>query len=116
MHEVSLIHNTLTIAEEEARSHGATRIHRIVLRIGPLACVDPDALRFAFEVAREGTMADEAVLDIKLEPVVCHCELCDSEFTAEGQIYSCPSCQTISRCVRSGMELELLSLEATCDD
>jgi Zn finger protein HypA/HybF involved in hydrogenase expression len=34
MHEVSIMQSALEMAERHARAQGATRIHRIVLKIG----------------------------------------------------------------------------------
>ncbi|HZV01722.1 MAG TPA: hydrogenase maturation nickel metallochaperone HypA [Planctomycetota bacterium] len=61
MHELGLISEVLAIVEEESK--GAP-VKRIVLEVGPLACVLEDALRFAFELAREGTVAEAAELEI----------------------------------------------------
>jgi hydrogenase nickel incorporation protein HypA/HybF len=61
VHELGLIQEVLDIVSEA--SGGAT-VRRIVLEVGSLALVAPDALRFAFEVARDGTPAAEASLEI----------------------------------------------------
>ena len=73
MHEVSLMQSALEIAEEQACSQGATRIHAITLRIGRLAGVVPDALGLAFEVVTAGTRAEGASLEVETVEVVCRC-------------------------------------------
>jgi hypothetical protein len=47
VHETGLALTALEIAAERTRERGATRIHRLVLRVGDLSGVVPDALRFA---------------------------------------------------------------------
>jgi hydrogenase nickel incorporation protein HypA/HybF len=69
VHELGLITQILELAAEVAAELApGGRVRRIVLEVGALACVSRDALGFAFEVAREGTCADEAVLDIVAVP------------------------------------------------
>jgi hydrogenase nickel incorporation protein HypA/HybF len=111
MHELSLIENVLDLAVERAEHHGADRIERITLRIGSLAGVDPDALQFAFEVAKAGSIAEAAQLVIEAVPAQCFCTQCVHIFPAADGCCECPSCGTISRDLRQGRELQLLSLQ-----
>jgi hydrogenase nickel incorporation protein HypA/HybF len=115
MHEVSLMQSALELAEEQARLRGAGRIHRITLRIGKLAGVEPEALAFAFDVVTAGTMADGATLGVESVPVVCFCAACQAEFAPEDFIFACPRCGAPSGDVRAGRELELVSLEVSDD-
>jgi hydrogenase nickel incorporation protein HypA/HybF len=51
----------------EARTGGAP-VKRLVLEVGELTCVLPDALRFCFEIATEGTVMQGAELTIMETP------------------------------------------------
>lgn len=73
LHELTLAANLLDLTEEHARASGLVRVERVHVAIGALAAVDEDALAFAFEVARRGTVAATAVLVI--ERVVAGAEL-----------------------------------------
>jgi len=115
VHEVGLMQSALELAEEQARSRGATRIHRITLRVGRLAGVEPEALAFAFDVVTAGTMAEGAALQIESVPVVCSCGRCGKEFAPQDFVFACPGCGALSRDVRAGQELELTSLEVSDD-
>jgi hydrogenase nickel incorporation protein HypA/HybF len=101
------------MAHEQATRQGATRIHLLRLRIGPLSGVVPDSLRFAFDVVSCGTLAEGGRLEIEEVPVVCFCPTCAREFTAEGWFFECPSCGQSTAEVRQGAELELVSLEVS---
>ena len=81
------------------------------LRIGRLSGVVPDALSYAFEVMRQGTMAADAELHIESIPATCWCAACEKEFEAEDLIYECPGCGELSGELRRGTEMELASLE-----
>jgi len=111
MHELSLIENVLDLALERAQQHGAERIETITLRIGSLAGVDPDALQFAFEVIKAGSIAEEAELVIEAVPAECFCAECEATFAAADGCCECPACGSISRDLRQGRELQLLSLQ-----
>jgi len=112
MHEVGIMEAALGAVLSQARSRGAQRVHRIVLRIGALSGVDADSLRFAFDAIAAGTIAAEAELEIRDVPAVAHCASCAKDFTAvSGAIFSCPRCRRLSGEVRQGRELELSRIE-----
>ena len=111
MHELSLMQAVRELALEQARAHGATRIAAITLRIGSLAGVEPEALRFAHEVVMAGTVAAGARLLIEDVPATFCCEPCQQSFVAEQGDCLCPRCGAFSRRLLQGRELELASLE-----
>lgn len=111
MHEAGLMQSALELAAQAAESAGAVRIQRLVLRVGPLACVDPSALRFAFEALREGTLAETAALDIEEPAARCVCSACATEFEPQLPVFICPSCGAVAPQAIRGAELELASLE-----
>ena len=113
MHEVGIIQNTLDLAVKSAQASGATQIHQLRLRVGAMTGVVPDALQFAFDVVRQGTMAADARLDVESVPATCWCAGCRTEFPSADLAYECPQCGQVSAELRRGLELELVSLEVT---
>jgi hydrogenase nickel incorporation protein HypA/HybF len=113
VHEAGLARTALEVAAERARERGATRIHRLVLRVGDLSGVVPEALRFALEALAPGTLAGGAAFEIEVVPVECHCPLCDRVFRPPDVVYACPGCGRVSGDVRQGHELELRSVEVS---
>ncbi|MCX6955892.1 MAG: hydrogenase maturation nickel metallochaperone HypA [Verrucomicrobia bacterium] len=112
MHEVGLMTSAMETVLEQAQAHGARRVHRIVLRIGVLAGVDPASLRFAFEVVTRDTIAADADLDVDAVPASAYCAKCAKEFGVDhGYIVSCPRCGQLSGDLRRGRELELSRIE-----
>lgn len=112
MHEVGIMEAALGAVLSQARSHSAQRVHRIVLRIGALSGVDPEALRFAFDVVTQGTIAAGAALEINDVPALAHCGACNADFGVTGGfIFACPHCGDLSGNVRQGRELELSRVE-----
>ncbi len=113
MHEFGIAEGVLKAALEAAQKNGSTRVDVVRLRIGALAGVVDEALTFAFEALAEDTPAQGARLLIEPVPVTCYCETCANEFAAPRFSYRCPVCETLSREVRRGRELELISIEVT---
>jgi hydrogenase nickel incorporation protein HypA/HybF len=112
MHEVGIMEAALEAVLNRARLHNAQRVERIVLRVGSLAGVDVEALRFAFDVVARGTIAAEAKLEIRDVAARAHCAECAEDFGVEGGwIFSCPRCGRFSGEVRQGRELELSRIE-----
>lgn len=112
MHEVGIIESALDVIRREAERHQAAQVARVVLRIGALSGVEPEALRFAFAAVTPGSVAEGAELEIELIPARAHCHACDADFTVDtGFIFQCPRCSALSGDVRSGRELELARLE-----
>ena len=113
MHEVGLMENALAIALDYATRENAKRISKLSMRVGTLSGVEPDALRFAFDIVTQHTIAAGAQLDIESCPTRCYCEVCQQEFEPVELGYDCPVCHTWSRSIVQGNELELASLEVS---
>lgn len=105
--------SALDTALDQARKAGAVRVHEIRLRIGALSGVVPEALQFAFEALADGTLAEKARLTIEHVPARFWCEPCQREFEAVRLFSECPECNTPSRKLRAGREMELASMEIT---
>ena len=113
MHEVGIMQNAILMAEEQARETGAARIHTLRLRVGTMSGVVPEALEFAFEVVRQGTLAESAHLEIERVEPACWCARCAAEFPCPDYDYTCPRCHELSNELRRGTEMQLTSIEVS---
>jgi hydrogenase nickel incorporation protein HypA/HybF len=111
MHEFAIMQSTLDLALKQAAAAGALQVHELHLRVGRLSGVVPEALSCAFEALRPGTLAAEARLEIESVPAAMWCGVCQEEFESPEFLCDCPRCGTISRELRRGREMELLSME-----
>ncbi|MFC9282441.1 hydrogenase maturation nickel metallochaperone HypA [Streptomyces collinus] len=113
MHELSIATAIVEQAGEIARTDGAGDVSLVTVRVGELAGVVPDALHFAFEVARDGTPLAAAELVVEQVTARAWCEGCAREF-AVGMppFFWCPDCDRPSQDLRSGRELEITGVEA----
>jgi hydrogenase nickel incorporation protein HypA/HybF len=111
MHELALMEELQRIALATAAAQGAQRIHTVMLRVGRLSGVDPDALAFAFEVVMAGGIGQGATLELEVVPTQCRCGGCGQRFEPVDVIFACPICGELSAHVLRGRELELTGLE-----
>ncbi len=111
MHELSIAVSVLESVEAEiaSRSGGTPRgsVREVTMRIGRLAGIEPEALSFAWEVARRGTICDGAELALDLAPVVASCSLCGSTFPIESEGGACGNCGPAAFSIVGGREIEI---------
>ena len=79
MHEMGIALQIAEIATASIpKDAGDVRVEKINLKIGKLAAVVPDSLRFCFDVAIKDTPLAGAELVIEELPVVARCKDCDT--------------------------------------
>lgn len=115
MHEISLAREILRILQEQARMQGFERIHRVHVELGPLSCIDSEALNFAFEAVTVGTLAQGACLELHRPPARGACRRCGHGYTMESLVTPCPRCDGPGR-ILSGLEMRVLDLEVSGGD
>ncbi|MEV1054444.1 hydrogenase maturation nickel metallochaperone HypA [Streptomyces sp. NPDC049887] len=112
MHEMSIALAVVDQVEEAARSHGASAVRTVRLRIGELAGVVPDALAFSFQLACAGTLVEGAELVTETVPGLARCAPCGDEW-AVGMPprLTCPVCDRAAADLVSGRELRIAAVE-----
>ena len=111
MHELSVCQGLMRQVEQIAAAHRATAVERIVLQIGGLSGVEPPLLERAFEIARAGTVASAAELEIQTGPVVVQCHECGGRSAVPPNRLLCTYCGEWRVQVVEGEELLLLTVE-----
>ena len=97
MHEMGIACSILEAVANEERRHPGVRATRVGVRIGELAAIDPEALRFCFEVLVQGTEQDGLQLEIDRVPRKHRCRDCKEEFVIRDYDFRCPRCGTSQR-------------------
>lgn len=111
MHEMSLCESLLDILKAEAETAKFNKVKRIVLEIGPLSSVEPDAMRFGFDVVMKDTLADGAKLDIVMPPAEARCLTCFELVTITDRLDPCPKCGGTDLQISGGDALRIKELE-----
>jgi hydrogenase nickel incorporation protein HypA/HybF len=111
MHELSIAMNIIEIAEEQCRQHRGIAVKAVTLEIGCLCGVVPEALEFALQSAKEGTLAESAEFTIEMVEGMARCTECGTGFSTEEYINACPDCASFKTEVEQGREMRVKSLQ-----
>lgn len=107
MHELAI---TEAIVAGVCERIGDASVKRVTVEIGQLSAVQPDAVRFCFDVCASGTPLAGAELDIVRVPGRARCRSCQAEVELKELFLLC-SCGTGELEVVSGLELMVRSVE-----
>jgi hydrogenase nickel incorporation protein HypA/HybF len=109
VHELGIVQQVVELAAE--RTHGA-RVKRLVLEIGRLSMVMPDALRFCFDLATAETTLESAELQIVEVDGSARCRACGGVVTLARPIGRC-ACGCSDLEWLSGTEVRIIELEVS---
>lgn len=112
MHELGIAQGILTSAITAAEDADAFRINIVEVSIGELTEVMEDALQFAWEAIRGGTIAEGATLEVTMLTAESQCALCGHRW--EHGRYDgaqCPSCSGYIVSLIRGRELKIDSID-----
>jgi hydrogenase nickel incorporation protein HypA/HybF len=107
MHELSITQDVIRTVVEH--TDGRT-VAGVRLRIGALAGIVPDAVRFCFDLATQGTLLEGAWLEIEDEPGRGRCRVCGLEYEMPDLLPRCP-CGSTDGEVVAGRSLVVTSVE-----
>ncbi|MFW9819608.1 MAG: hydrogenase maturation nickel metallochaperone HypA [Candidatus Thorarchaeota archaeon] len=103
MHEFAFAYNIFKVAEATALKYNAKKITEVILEIGELTLIVPELLKRSFEMATMGSIAEGAILNIKIIPGKIKCRDCnqisevtltrESELTGL-QLFKCSHCES----------------------
>ncbi len=111
MHEMSLCENILDILKRQAGEQHFSRVKRVSLEVGPFSCVEPEALRFGFDVVMRGSLAEGAALEITSPQATALCLTCFKTVPVKDRFDSCPECGATELQVTGGEELRIREVE-----
>ena len=111
MHEYSIVQSLLNSCEENAQQNDATKVTRVVVKIGVMSGVEPDLLQTAFDTFKEQTMCETAEFIINVQPVLIKCLDCGEESTLKQHEYACLKCESVNIEILDGEEMYLMQLE-----
>ena len=111
MHELALSQSIVDLVVECARKQGVHAITRVVVEVGLAAGVEPDALRFCFDVVAADTLAQGAELAIETITLQARCRDCAREFEPARPVSSCPRCGSYAPHLLRGRELRVKSFD-----
>ncbi len=92
MHELSLAMSVKEIVEDAAKSNGSSKVNEVNIVVGSFSSVVADALEFAMEVAKKGSVFENAKINIRTEKAVVNCSECGKDSEMEDYNFRCGNC------------------------
>lgn len=89
MHEYSLVQALVARVDEELRRRGDARVHRLKVRLGELAGVDPGLFTTAYEMFREGSVCAGARLELAQVAARWECPACGRSIRRGEKLQCC---------------------------
>ncbi|SNT01168.1 Hydrogenase-3 nickel incorporation protein HypA [Actinomadura meyerae] len=111
MHELAVTESVIAAITAQLSDSRVVVVH---LEIGRLSGVMPDAVRFCFALAGEGTCVEGARLDITEPDGVGDCASCGLTFPARAPFAVCP-CGSTDVAVTGGADLTIKAVEVADD-
>ena len=121
MHEAATSQLLADAVLREANERNATHVLRVEVEVGKLAFLEPDQISFWAEVYFQGTIAQEAELEIKLIDPIVSCQQCGyaggipaTEHPTYHLVlptFQCPRCGSSKIVVKRGRECLLRRVE-----
>jgi len=111
MHEYSVVQALLDQCEEYAVANDATKITKVVVKIGVMSGIESHLLGMAFDTFKEKTMCDGAEFVMNIQPITIECQECQNVSELKKIEYCCPHCSSLDVNVIDGEDMFLMSLE-----
>ena len=111
MHELSIAIGIVEIARKEAAKAKVDAIKVIDLEIGTLSGVEIDSLNFAWPMAIEGSVLQNAEKRIHVVEAKARCFDCGFEYDILNHFDSCPKCNSYFKDIFKGKEMRVKSIE-----
>ena len=111
MHEYSIVQSLIESCEEHAKTNNASKVTKVVVKIGVMSGVEPALLKTAFDTFKEKTICEEAEFVINIQKVLVKCRECMQENLLAKLEYRCPSCNGSDLEILDGEDMYLMQLE-----
>jgi hydrogenase nickel incorporation protein HypA/HybF len=108
VHELSITQSVVDISLHNAAGR---RVREVVLEIGNLSGVVPEAVEFCFTACAQGTLLEGAILTIERVQARGSCAGCGASFPVNAYYEPCPGCGDYGVMITSGEELRVKELE-----
>ena len=107
MHELGITQNIVSIVVEHSQGK---KVQRVLLEIGKLSAIMPDAVKFCFDICSQGTVLEKANLEIIEIPGLAVCRQCGTEIILEKLFGKC-NCGSTQLHLIAGEELKIKEIE-----
>jgi hydrogenase nickel incorporation protein HypA/HybF len=110
MHEMSIADALLQGVLDAAAKSRLVRVQEVMLDVGKVRLVVPEALELAWTIVSEGTVAAGSLLRIREVPIEAACRRCGRVYPADVDNYLCPGCGQADVEIVAGDDIMLTSV------
>ncbi|MBD2486086.1 hydrogenase maturation nickel metallochaperone HypA [Aulosira sp. FACHB-615] len=107
MHELGITQNIVAIVTEHAKG---MKVQKVVLEIGKLSAIMPDAIKFCFDICSKDTLLENSLLEIIEIPGLAKCHQCGTEIALDKPFGVC-QCGSVQLDLITGEELKIKEIE-----
>lgn len=107
MHELGIVFEISKTVQRFAKEHNVKKIDTLVLEVGALSAAIPKYLVECFPAAIEGTILENAKLEIEILPANVICKTCENLYDVVENQKICPDCKESNYEIISGQELNI---------
>jgi len=111
MHEIGIAESVLETVRAEMDRHPGARGVEVGIKVGELSGVEPEALRFSFQVLVSGTDLEPLRVSIETSDRRYRCRGCGLEYAPAGWDLACQECGQQQPERIGGEELEICYLD-----
>ena len=110
MHEMSIALSIIDIVTDNASKAEAKSVSEVELDIGELSGIELEALIFAFDTAKVGTLLEKCKTIVNRIKPIAKCATCSHEFNVNNVWTSCPVCSDTKLDIIAGQEMRIKSI------
>lgn len=111
MHEYPITQQLIKIAEKNCRDAGGTKVKKIKLVLGDYSGFVPESIHMYFDIIAEGTLCEDAEIEIERIKPKMRCTGCGEYFERELYSFACPKCGAEGEPTDIGKEFYIDSIE-----
>ncbi len=111
MHEYSIVQSLIDTCKEHVNSNDATKVTKVVVKIGVMSGIEPYLLKEAFNTFKEDTICDGCEFIMNIQKVKIDCNDCNETNELEDNKYHCPTCKSVDIKIIDGEDMLLMQLE-----
>jgi len=111
MHEYSLTRQIVRIVCRAAEENAAQRVSQVRLVVGGGSGIIPESVQLYFDQLARGTLAEGAVLQVRLVPPQMRCPVCGRNFERPRFSFACPQCGALGNPTEIGTEFYVEGVE-----
>jgi len=111
MHELSIAQNIVEIIQQRIPELEWNQVTAVRVRIGAVAGIVPDSLKFSFQAITAESALCNAQLSTERVPFRVHCRTCNTNTENEDGFAMCGECESTDIQILSGIELHIVEIE-----